>query len=295
MTRSFALDRRSFVAALTAAATVPLAGCADPDAVLVLESPRYQELAAFAHEVEAGSEGAAVMERAVANDSVVEETGRVPSLDVDGPVRYDDTFYRVDRNDTVVGQDIEYRIQIEYLGEEAVEGEVAYENLHPADQRVLDRVLPEGDLEGFQDTSTHPYNAYQRERSLFIESGQHVVDVDGRRVAVTSEEGPGIDRTRYRYRVEEVAGSEQAFARWLRDTYTFTLRGLGPDEREIVETARGDGYYEGGATQGFRSLVRRFRNHRAIRMDERGGDWLVSYEEATYHAELSYPPDTISG
>jgi hypothetical protein len=60
-----------------------------------------------------------------------------------------------------------------------------------------------------------------------------------------------------------------------------------------VEEAIDGGYYEGSSAEEFVSLVERFREHRAVRSDEWGGEWLVEYDGTVYLADLRHSPSAI--
>ncbi|MDZ7688178.1 MAG: hypothetical protein U5J64_05540 [Halobacteriales archaeon] len=125
---------------------------------------------------------------------------------------------------------------------------------------------------------------------MLVGDGAHTVVAEGVRYTVEAERGETVPNRGYTYRFEEVADSRDEYVSWMRDEFTFTLEDLSDDERAVVEEAVDGGYYEGSVNDAFASLVERFREHRPIRSDEWGGEWLVEYDGTVYIAELRHPP-----
>lgn len=290
----FEMNRREFIGVVAGAATVPLAGCADPSAVLTMDEAGTEELTRLAENINSGSDEAVFLQEVIQNESDTRNvTARSPPLREKGPIVYRGSYYMVRWEASQVASDHEYLFTIQYMGSDPVEGEIQYSDLPEADKRVLDRMLPERGLEAFQEEGSHPYTSEQRRESILVNNSTDIVVVNGSRLSVETDQGPAIPRNRYMYTVTEVAGSREGFADWLREEYTFTLTGLTQEQREIVERAIDEGYLEGGVTDAFISLARRFREHRAVRSDEWGGDWLARYKGTTYHATLEHPPSAL--
>ena len=292
------LTRRDLVAAVAVGSAVPLAGCADPSAVLTMEPATVERLVGLAEEVDPGSEEAGIVDAAIANSSnTTMMTSRSPPLYLGGytevPFVYDGRYYDVDVERTPVGSDREYLVIVDYVGSDPVDGETPYRELSTKDRRVIDRMLPDDDPVGFEGERVHPYTDRERERSVLVGGERATVAVNGSRFAVTTEQGPSIDRHEYQYTIERVADGPDGFADHLRTVYSFTLTGLGQDERAIVREAVDGGYLEGSVNDAFVGLARRFEDHRAVKRDDWGGHWIVEYDGSTYHAELRRPPSAM--
>ena len=178
-------------------------------------------------------------------------------------------------------------VRLEYIGDTAIEDERDYGELPTGDRAVLEGVFPAGDPEEFEDQTHGLYTERERSRSVLL-GRETVVVHDGARFSVTAERGPEVERNEYRYTLDPVADSREAFLDWTRETYLFTLDGLTDDEREVVDDAIDGGYSE-NVEDAFESLARRFHEQRALEADENGGEWLVSYEGVDYHADMRHP------
>lgn len=284
------IGRRGFLKSACGVSVLALAGCADPQSVLILEEVNDEDVAGLATEV--GSDEGEVLEAAVDNGTYTEE-GLAPPAEFTTPVVYEGRYYLLETNSEKLSEDIEYLLRVEYVGDSSVDGEVEYEELSEADREALGRVLPEGSPEGFEEEAAYPYSADERDNSVLVGEGETTVVFEGEPFSVETEEGPGIDRNRYTYTAKEVADSREDFVSWAKEEYSFVLSGLTDEEREVVEEAIDGGYYEGGTPDAFASVARRFRDHEAVESDEWGGEWLVEYDGKVYLAELRHRPDAI--
>lgn len=297
MTTTASIDRRGFLAALASSTALPLAGCADPSAVLLMEQATTENLAELAEPIRSASDEAEVLEDALANASnVTSGTARSPPLMlVDGPIRYDGRYFTVQKEVTIAGRDYEYRVQLDPVGGESAGDDVPYGELPPVDRRVLDRMVTSRDPDDVLEDRSHPYTPEERNASVLVDGGPRTVAVNGSRFRVTTERGPPIERRRYRYELTDVGGTREAFADRLRERYRFPLDGLSEAETAIVEEAIDSDYMEGGVSEAFLGLAERFRSHRAVRQDEWGGDWIAAYDGTVYTTRLEHPPSAVEG
>jgi hypothetical protein len=289
------LTRRGFLRSAVGASAVAVAGCADPRAVLILNEVNDTQLAdRVAEEVE-GTDDEEVVRRAVENRSYTtegDESGLEPPVEA-GSVLYEGAYYDLSVEARTVSEDRLYVLRVENVGSSSVDGEMAYDELPEADRRALMEVFGDENAtdEGFEGGTEFPYGEGEYGASVLID-GATVVH-EGLRYEVDAERRRGIERQEFTYTADEVAEDAEGFGAWARDEYSFTLDGLSDEERAIVDDALDGGYYEGSATEGFESLVRRFREHEAVTKDEWGGEWVVEYEGTTYRAEMSYTPNVV--
>jgi len=292
------ITRRGLLRSAAGVSVVSLAGCADPRAVLTLEEADDAELADRVATDVGGTDGEGVVRRAVENGTHTttgDSSGLEPPVEA-GPVAYDGAYYDLSVESTTVAEDRLYILRVENLGEEAVDGEVTYDELPEADRTALAEVFEdEGSAqEGFEGGTEYPYAEGEYADSVLVD-GATVVR-DGLRYEVEAERRRTIERQEFTYTAEEVAESAEEFGGWAREKYGFALEGLSDGEREVVEEAVDTGgYYEGSVTEGFESLVRRFREHRAVTSGEFGGEWIVEYEGTTYLADVSHPSSLSEG
>ena len=289
------VGRRGFLALTASGATALLTGCADPRAVLILNEATDEELADTAREVGSDEEEAEVIREAAEGNGTYVGSGRVPPMRMEGsqPILYDGRYYDVQMESEKVSEDAEYVLRVEYVGDESVEGETEYDALPEADRDALSELLPPEEPEGFEGETGRLYTEDERYESVLIGDGAQTVVVEGARYTVETERGETIDRNEYVYEFEEVADSRGEYISWMREEFTFKLDDLSDDERAVVSEAIDGGYYEGGVNDAFESLVERFRDHRAIRSDEWGGEWLVEYDGTVHLAELRHPPSSV--
>lgn len=292
------IGRRGFIKSAAVAPVALVAGCADPQAVLVLDEATDDDFAGIAREVRDGTDEAETVAEGVEDGSYVTE-GRVEPLDGTAPVLYDGVYYDVTVDVETVGEDVEYAFAVEYVGDEAVDGEVGYDELPDVDREALDGVLPPEDAEpeGFEGETGGLYTENEVEESVLVtdaDAETWTVVVNGARFSVEVRRGgEPVERHEYRYRFEEVADTRAGFVDWALAEYVFELEDLSDEEEAIVEEAIEDGYHEGTVEDAFVSLVERFRGYRAVESEEWGGEWLVDYDGTEYVADLRHPPRLV--
>ena len=289
------VGRRGFLALTASGFAAVFTGCADPQAVLILDEATDEEIAETAREMGSEDDEAEVVREAVEGNGTYVDTGRVPPMRMEGsqPVLYDGRYYDVQMESEKVSEDAEYVLYVEYVGDEPAENETEYDALPEADRDALSELLPPEEPEGFEDETGSLYTEDERDESVLVGESAQTVVVEGGRYNVETERGETVDRKEYVYNFDEVAGSRDEYVSWMRDEFTFVLKDLSDDERAVVRESIEEGYYEGGVNDTFASLVERFRDHRAIRSDEWGGEWLVEYDGTVYIAELRHPPSSV--
>ena len=290
-TKSMNVTRRGLLRCAAGASVVGLAGCADPRAVLELEEVTDAELA----ERVALDTDDEVVRRTVENGTYTTE-GDLSGLEApieDRPIVHNGTYYSLSVESEVVSEDRLYALRVENVGDTSVDGEVPYDELPDGDREALSRVFEEegSDEPGFEGGAEYPYPEDRYNESVLVDGATVVYNRS--RYEVEGEELEVIERKEYTYTAEKVADNADAFADWARDEYGFVLDDLSEEERTVVEDALDGGYYEGSAGEGFESLVRRFRDRKAVTSDEWSGEWVLEYEGTTYYAEMRYTPSVL--
>lgn len=286
-------DRRGFLRSVAGVSVVALAGCADPRAVLTLNEVDNSGIAdRVAVEIDESDD---VVVSAVENGTYTTE-GDSSGLEAPfeaRPVVYEGTYYDITVEATTVSEDRLYLLRVENVGDESVEGEVAYEELTDADREALNAALDaEGaSEEGFEGGTEFLYSEEEAADSVLVDGA--TVVYEGSRYSVEGERRETVGRSEYTYTANEVAGSADEFGDWARDTYMFVLGTLSEEERGVVEDAIDGGYYEGTVTDGYEGIARRFHSHEAVTSDDRGGEWVVEYDGTTYWAELTHPSTVL--
>lgn len=294
------MRRRHYLASAAALLAGPLAGCAHPNAVLVMNEVSDAELAEHAStSVDGHPEFEDLVAGAVENGSAI-ASGNSPPLDTDEPVEYDGRYYELTTTETDRRETTQYGLDLALSPESGTpDGEtVDFDDLPEVDRDVLDGRLP-----GAGETSeargdervVRWYTEAMAEDSALVPEGRYdAVVYEGERYPVDVAERTRTESD-YRYEAEEVAASAVEYGASVREEHPFTLSGLSEVEREVVEEAIDEGYYEGSADDAFSSVASRFREHPGFDTDEWGGNWVVRYEGTVYWADLRHPPSAVEG
>jgi hypothetical protein len=303
------MRRRQYLAASAALLAAPLAGCAHPSAVLDMTEATDEDVADSAsgnvdHHPEAGG----LVAEAVENGSAT-VSDRSPPIDPGTPVEYEGRYYDLSVTETGERETTVYDVRIDYdgdsesgsdseSGDETPGSAVDYGDLPAPDRDTVDTLLPPPDDfpggDGYDFGVGREYADEEAKASVLVPEQEYAAVVyEGTRYPVDAGGGRAVTVTDYRYETEEIAASAAEFGAAVRREYLFTLSGLSGAEREVVAEAIEDGYYEGSASDAFKSLVRRFREHEAVEADEWGGDWLVRYDGTVYLADLEHPPSLL--
>ena len=291
------MRRRHYLASVAALLAGPLAGCAHPNAVLLMDEATDEEIAERAStDVDRDDEARRILSEILENGSAT-ATEASPPVPTDRPAEYEGRYYALTVDETNRGERTRYGLVVELSPETPTPGgnAVEYETLPVVDREYLDAVVPpeSGEDGGRDEHVVQWYSEAEIERSALLPDPEpDAVVYDGERYAI------GVDEqtrtvSEYRYEAERVAGNASAYAASVRAEYAFTLSGLSDAEREIVAEAVDEGYYDGSADDAFSSLARRFREHEGLDTDEWGGYFLVRYEGTLYLADLQHPPSAV--
>ncbi|GAA0657378.1 hypothetical protein [Salarchaeum japonicum] len=280
------MRRREFLAGGTALLALPAAGCIHPPVVLDMSEATLTDIADERSDRLAPDSEEHDIVTAARNNSSVTRTRPGKLFDDANAVRVGRTFYEVTETAIDTVEVTTYELHIDFNPGDATpsRGEIEYAELPPADAERLDDAVTLGSrrtAEG-DDISVRYGRAAEVGESVFVPDPEYdilVHDGDRYRVTVTSERDTWET---YRYAVTEVAAGLSEFVEPIRERYRFTLSGLSEAEREVVETAIDEGYFE--ESDAFQSLVERFHAHEKLSGDDAYGTWLVRYEGTEYLA-----------
>ncbi|MFC4550259.1 MULTISPECIES: hypothetical protein [Halorussus] len=293
------MNRRLVLASGLLLALALLAGCSSVGS-LEMRPVNETELARYASHSVAPSEAAkpraadAIVRSAIENGSATGE-GRRPSVDVEQIYRYDGRFYELSSEVTGTRQAVHVSYEIDYNATESTASgrAVEYERLPAPDRRALDDLLPprsDRRTEGYDFGVGVTHTPAEFEASVLASDSEYdAVVYEGERYLVDAARTRNVTIERYRYTATEVAESAAAFGDRLKQTYLFELTGLTDAERKVVKSATNDTYYaESDDDEAFRSVVERFRRHKAYKEDEYSGRWIVDYRGQSYWVTLRY-------
>lgn len=294
------MRRRQYLATTAALLGSTLAGCAHPTAVLQMDDISDVAIAERAsRSVDRHPEHRNLVADAV-DEGSANASGRSPPLATDEPIEYEGRYYDLTATETGEHESTEYEIAIDYgTGTETPAGTaIAYEELPEIDRERMDGLLPppedHPENDGPDFATSQPYSDSAAEASVLVPEQEYdVVVYEGERYAIETGDGRTVTRYEYRYEAEEIATSAAEYGASVREAYVFTLSELSDAEREVVQTAISDGYYEGSVDDAFESVARRFHDHTAFRSDEWGGEWVTRYEGSIYWANLDHPPSVV--
>lgn len=292
------MRRRHYLASTAALLTGPLAGCAHPNSVLVMNEVSAAEIAERAsRSADRSRDDGRIVAEAVENGSA-NATGNSPPLDTDRPVEFDGRYYQLGVEETESRARTQYGLDVALdSGTGTPDGEaIDYDDLPEVDRDVLYDLIPtDGETrDGRGDRrAVRWYSEAMTEDSALVPDGEYgAVRYEGDRYPIDVAERTQTESD-YRYEAEEIAASAAEYGAIAREEYSFTLSGLSDEERDVVEEAIGEGYYEGSADDAFSSVASRFREHPGFDTDEWGGEWLVRYEGTDYWADLQHPPSAV--
>ena len=278
------MRRRELLATGTALLPLPLAGCVHPEVILTMDPATADDIAdRVSLHPEPDAEEYTVTADAVANGSTTRR-GRSELFDRTSTVRLNNSFYEMNETRLSSSEVTVYEVLLDVNPEKttAEVGAIAYEELPETDRRRLDGILSEEppQTDGYDVGVSYGSAAEVGDDSVFVPERQYdilVYEGDRYRVAVDSRTAAEAE---YRYTATEVAPTVEAFADQVRERYLFTLAGISDAERDVVEEAINDGYYE--ETDAFRSVAERIRSHEGIEVHDFYGTWLIEYEGEEY-------------
>lgn len=278
------MRRRQVLATGVALLSAPLAGCGHPPVVLDMQAATADDIAdEVSLHPDPDAEEYTVAADAVANGSTTRR-GRYELFDRTSTVRLNNSFYEMNETRLSRGEVTVYEVLLDVNPENTTAelGAIAYEELPETDRRRLDGILSEEppQTDSYDVGVSYGSAAEVGTDSVFVPERQYdvlIYEGDRYRVAVDSRTAAEAE---YRYTATEVAPTVEAFADPVREQYLFTLSGLSEAERDVVEEAINDGYYE--ETDAFQSVAERIRSHEGIEVEEFYGTWLIEYEGKEY-------------
>lgn len=279
------MKRRQFLATTTALSTAVLAGCGHPPVVLDMDEATDSDIAnEVSTSLDPESDAYAVIESAVENGSATDDDRR-QLFDKEETVQFDGVYYAVSVSEEDSTDVTVYTVHVEFDSDEptAERGAIAFEDLPETDRDRLEPAIPDPDETTGEDIARaieYGTAADVENESVFVPDQEYDVIVQGEdRYRVTVDTRTTTEST-YRYEVTEVADSTTEFAESAREMYLAELTGLSDAEREVVEEAIDDGYFDDD--DAFRSVVEKIREHDAIREADFYGTWLLEYEDTAY-------------
>ncbi|WP_420192018.1 hypothetical protein [Haloplanus salinarum] len=231
-----------------------------------------------------------VIRSAMKNGSAT-RTGQNKWFDRRNTVLLNQTVYTV--NETRLGSEkaTKYEVGIDFTPENTTSelGVIRYDKLPPIDRRQLNRTLSQGSTEkspGELNVEYEPTGGGTN-KSVFVPEQQYdILQYNGEQYRVTVEREFSSD-VEYQYEVTEAAANVKEFAEQLRNKYLFTLDGLSPAEREVIEEAieTGEVAWESEDSE---SVISKIREHTALSQDGSSGTWLMKYDGNEYLVTLSW-------
>lgn len=281
------MRRRQFLATGTALLGVAVAGCAHPDVVLDFEAASDEDVAdEVSVAPEPASEEHAVVTSAIENGSTT-RTGRRELFDDTSTVRIEDRYYEVEETRLSTDETTVYAVRIDFDPPDTTPelGAIDYVDLPATDRDRLESLVTDEDPptgEGYDLGASYGTADEVGEDSVFVPDQQYDIIVhEGDRYRIDVESRV-TEEAKYRYEASEAADGVSAFADQVRERYLFTLSSLSDAEREVVQEAIDDGYFED--TDAFRSVVDRLQQHEGIEVAEFYGTWLLAYQGGEYLA-----------
>lgn len=298
-------SRRQFLAGVATGGLGAIAGCASlietRGASLSMEQVNAAAIAERAT-MDLDTEEQEIFLDALQNGSTTVTYDNAPfaPLRTLNPVEHEGRYYAITYTITDTRNALGVTVEINYDPPQTDGPTIAYADLPVRDRALLDSlVLPEPKrrIDGRDMGTVDVYTLDEVGKSVLTpESRYDYVTHDGETYRIWVETYPAtVDD--FRYTVHEVANGRAAFVRRTRDRFQFSLTGLPPAERDIVEAATGPGRYVRGQNPderaAYRSLSGRFQAHEAIwgsstDPDIGYGEYLVRYDEATYWADMEF-------
>lgn len=279
------MRRRQFLANGTALLSVVVAGCGHPNVVLDLNEATAEDIADEVSTLaEPGSEEHTVLREAIENGTTT-RSGRSELFEQGERVRMGDTIYSISKTAVGSGEATVYGVRIDFAPADTTPelGEIEYDDLPETDRQRLGRIIterPESNQEGYDIGIEYGTAEEVGDDSVFVPVQEYDIIVHQENRYRIGVESRTATETEYRYEATEIAPDLETFANRLRDRYLFALDGLSEAEREIVETAIDNAYFQDD--EAFRSVVDKIRDHEGIREADFYGTWLLTYEDVEY-------------
>lgn len=300
------LSRRRLLGTCAAAATAGLAGCADPDVAMFVDSVSTNR--AIAEQATLGPDRyeryTSVVANATRNGTGADLPQRGPEerppFRPDRPVVhngsvYDLTWESTPRTETHT----EYVISLTAHDDDR-ETDTEFAALPEIDRERLDyfrrrlaRHDPDSDQSLPQMELQYRYTDAEASASALVpESEYDVIAIEGYPVTVDIR-SKTVSAEIYRYSATERASTLAAFGSELRARHSFELTGLSERERDFFEAVISDGsYYQGGFNddyeEAFMTLADRLVAQPALFVEDREGEWLVEYDGSNYWVTVDF-------
>ena len=307
---STSLSRRRLLAGCAVGLTVGLAGCADPDVAMFVE--RVPTDRAIAERATVGPDRYEGHESLVASavDGGTTATGEYgPPFEPDRPVAYDGAVYDFEWDDTGDTESrTEYAVTLTVYDDDRAT-DIDFTELPAIDQdrlRNVQRLIEatEAQAESESDSNSesaeprrlrfqHYYTKAEREASAIVPDPEYdVIAVNGRPTTVAVEPTT-VSLSVYRYTVTERAPTLAAFGGDLSANHRVALTGLSEAERDFFEAVSSEGsYYQGSfgddREEAFAKIADRLVAEPALFVENRAGEWLVTYDGETYWVEIDF-------
>lgn len=273
------MRRRELLAGAVVLAA-PVAGCVGhPDRYLGLREVSDEEIVEEIVDPQTVDSSNEILQAAGENESVADFDETLPDS---GVVEFNGGYFEVESQD-----DTHYELTVrpEPADEPPAEGEISYESLPEVDKELLDPLLAAGATTS-RVVESDEADDIASDSTLIRDQEHDILSTDDGMYEITVATGEG-------YNVETLAESTAAYADSFRAEYQFELTDLSEDERDVLETAIDDGYYDDGNPDAFDSLIERLEEHeRAGQAGSYSEEWLVEYEGTDYFADADYPDET---
>lgn len=279
--------RRRVLSGCTLAVGAVLAGCfrrtnvelvmEQPDDAMLLDNAAVPTTRSDDHEELVGN--------AIEQGTASARDTRSP-VETGWPNEHDGSYYEVTADRSAVGEQTRFEIVVRPPVDDPDGETVSLSSLPGIDQALFDGVFPQPDAED-PAVFVGEYDSSERETSALVpDLAFDAVEYEGRIYPV--EQGWERVDTIYEftYEAELVAETDADFLSYLRSTYRFDLEDLSEAEREVVEEAIDERYFESDPDEGFESLVDRLHSRRGFNVDDHDGEWLVRYDGEEYWAYM---------
>jgi len=294
------LSRRELLAACGAGAVGALAGCADPDVAMFVESvPTDSAIAERATLPPDRYDQSLVADAVDGGADYPSETGDDPPFEPDRPILHDRAVYTLswtetDRQETRT----EYVLEVT-VHDDGRDVDVEFEDLPAIDRERLAhaRRAAERAAEENRDPPTvefqHHYTDAEQERSALVPEPQYdVIGLAGQPATVGVTETT-VTLDVFRYTARERAPTAAAFGETLRSRHRFSLGGLSEAEREFFESVHSEGSYYQGAfdddqAEAFEGVADRLVAEPALFVDHSEGEWLVEHDGGSYWVRVDF-------
>lgn len=295
------MNHKHLIAFVGVFALVFLAGCAGPASLEVTDvddneiaEQTSRSLESFDGERATVRRIRGMLESAINNGSST-FNGTSPPIREGQIFEHRDSYYNISWNVEGHLPGTRLTVGIDYNPtENRLEGrQVNYRDLPTFDKELMSGLLPPREnppeSEGYDIGAGGVFSEGEINESMLASQRYDIVVYEGEAYPIQVETEPE-ELNIYNYTAELAYANSSVYADHLKDKYLFRLSGLSSAEEELMSKAMGDSYYlEDGATEAYKSLLKKLRRHEAVEGgDEYSGDWLVRYKGNVYWVEATY-------